>query len=117
MEIAQRRGEFTLFVVDRDPVAAQALASGIQALGYSNTRFYPTLDSARAMAEQEPPHVLLLTCEKIDEGIEDFLTQMQILSEEILVVLLVPSALYLHSLQIVGRSLAYDSVVRPFASM
>ncbi len=116
MDITQRRKEFTVFLIDRDLSSIKPVMDSIQSMGYEDTRFYPTLESALAMAREELPHIVTVDVEAFSDGIEKFLIDLNALSPEILPILIVPSALQLQAFQYVGRGLAYDSIVKPFVS-
>ena len=116
MDVSQYRPEFTVVLIDRDPQTAQAQAESLKAMGYTDTRFFPTLESALAMARQELPHIVLVDTDTADAAVEKFLLELRSLSEEIHVVLILPAKQSLQGLQLVSRSLAYDCLNKPFVS-
>lgn len=119
MDISRRRGEFNVFVIDRVPASAKALNDSLQAMGYSSTRFYPTVESALTMARQEPPHIVVIDFASIaapNETPDAVLESIRDLSSEILVILVVPTPQILLSLQLVSRDLAYDTIIKPFVT-
>jgi diguanylate cyclase (GGDEF)-like protein len=114
VDVAKRRGEFAIFVVDREPVSAKELTDSLRASGYSDSRFYPTLDSALAVIRDALPHVVVIDSSGFENELESFLSSIREVSNEILVIAALPAALKLHGLQLVSRGLAYDTIVRPF---
>ncbi len=77
MDVSFMRSEFTVFVVDRTLSESQSLVESLKTAGYSDTRFYPTLDSALAVIQHNPPHILLFDFERHEEGAERFLMDLQ----------------------------------------
>jgi diguanylate cyclase (GGDEF)-like protein len=113
VDITQFRSEFSVLVVDRDATSAMSIAGSIKAVGYEQTRFYPTLQSALSMIQHEPPHVVLVEVDGFAGSLEKFLMDIKSISEEVLVILMASQKYALEGLQLVSRSLAYDSVTRP----
>lgn len=116
MGVAERRSEFSVFVVDRDATAAKTLKESIASMGYSDARFFPTVDSALAMASEAPPHIVLVDTASLESELDEFLAKLSALSDEILPILIVPAPRSLAALQFVNRALAYDFIVKPFIS-
>jgi diguanylate cyclase (GGDEF)-like protein len=115
-DIAKRRSEFTIFVVDGDILNGKSTVDDLKLAGFEDCRFYPTLDSALAMARENPPHVLVLEHAAFGEKAEEFLGLVRALSSEILTILILPSALKLQGFLLVANGLVYDTVSRPLAS-
>ncbi len=116
MDVSFMRSEFTVFVVDRTLSEAQSLVASLKTAGYSDTRFYPTLDSALAVIQHNPPHLLLFDYERYEDVAERFLIDLQATSAEIVTILMATSAQSLQALQMVSRGLAYDTLLRPLNS-
>ncbi len=114
MDVAKRRAEFSIFVVDREPATAKELTDSLRASGYTDSRFYPTLDSALAVIREALPHVVVVDSSGFETELEDFLGAIREVSSEILVIAALPAALKLHGLQLVSRGLVYDTINRPF---
>jgi diguanylate cyclase (GGDEF)-like protein len=113
VDVTQLRSEFSVIVVDRDATSAMSIAASIKAVGYEQTRFYPTLSAALSMIQHEPPHVVLVEVDGFVGGLEKFLMDIRSVSEEVLVILIASQKYALEGLQLVSRSLAYDCVTRP----
>ena len=116
MDISLMRAEFTIFVVDRAMSESQSLVDSIRAAGYNDAQFYPTLDSAMAVARHSPPHIVLLDFDRNVDIAESFLIDLQATSPEIVVILMAAQMHGLTALQLVSRGLAYDSISRPINS-
>ncbi len=116
MDVLQLRPQFTVYVVDRDGLAAKSLNDTVLALGYSKVRFFPTYESAMVQVNEDPPHILLIGYSAHEAGVENFLGELKDFSPETLTVLICPARDTLACLQIVGRHLAFDMCVRPFVS-
>ena len=116
MEITRYRSEFNIYAIDRTPQEAKALAESLQAMGYERTLFFPTLESALLSVRNEPPHIVVLDTGPFDPAVEKFLMDLRALSPETLSILLLPRTQVLKGLEFVSRSLAYDTLVKPFAS-
>ncbi len=116
MDISRYRSEFRIFVVDRSPQGAKTLAESLRATGYERTLFFPTFDSALLAVRNEPPHLVVLDSGPFDPAVERFLANLRDLSSEILTILLLPGSQLLKGLEFVSRSLAYDVLLKPFAS-
>ena len=116
MDISKHRKEFTVFTVHRDPSAARSLAENMQAVGYIDSRFFPTLESALAAAREELPHVVLLDMASFSSAVDAFLIDLRALSPEILTILITSPKQAIAGLQFVARNLAFDRIVEPFSS-
>jgi diguanylate cyclase (GGDEF)-like protein len=116
VDVSHLRKEFSVYVIDPASSQAQSLSETVKSAGYGEVSFFPTFESALAMASQSPPHLVLVDLEKSESTAESFLIDLQGISAEILVILMISSRQVLTALQLVGRNLAYDSVVRPTTS-
>lgn len=116
MEISRYRSEFSVFAVDRTPHEAKVLAESLQAMGYEKTLFFPTLESALHSLRNEPPHLIVLDTGPFDPAVEKFMMDVRTLSPETLTILVTPGSQLLKGLEFVSRSLAYDTIVKPFTS-
>lgn len=110
------RSEFSLFIVESDASVALALEELVKAFGYTNVQVWPTAATALAAARQAPPHLVLFDFEHLEEQAGLALTEINAISAEILVILMMNFAQSLAALEIVARGLAFDSVTRPFIS-
>jgi diguanylate cyclase (GGDEF)-like protein len=119
LDITQLRKDFIVFVVDKDPASAQSLAETLHSTGYENARSFATLEAVVATVNQDPPHILLLGFETEGSDTEDLLGELQKASPETLTILITQTgeSEFLQALSFVSRSLAYDTVSRPFVSM
>lgn len=116
MDVAKRRAEFTIFVVDPEINSATGLTEALKVAGFEDSRFFPTLESAQAMAQESPPHVVIVDYAGFGNSVEGFLSNMHDLSTEILSILVLPPAMKLQGLLFVSRGLAYDTISKPFPS-
>jgi diguanylate cyclase (GGDEF)-like protein len=116
VDISQLRSDFSIFIIDADYALAQSLAELLKASGYQDVQFYPTVESAIAMARQNPPHLVLFDFERLESSAESTMVELQTVSSEILCILMIAYKQVLPALQLVSRNLAYDSIVRPFVS-
>ena len=116
VDISRIRKEFTVFVIERDPTMAISLVETLKSVGYEKARFYPTLGSAQTMVATEAPHVLVVDQEGFEATLEKFLIDTQGISPETYTILTSTQRKFLDGLQLVSRSLAYDSIVRPFTT-
>lgn len=116
VEIARIRDSFSIFLVDHNTSGVQAMLDTLKAAGYTSIKFFPTLDSALAMARMEPPHVVLFDYENFENSSENFLTDLKAISDEIQPVLMIAYKQTMAALQLVSRGLGYDFIVRPFIS-
>ena len=116
VDISRIRKEFTVFVIERDPTMAISLVETLKSVGYEKARFYPTLGSAQTMVATEAPHVLVVDQEGFEATLEKFLIDTQGISPETYTILTSTQRKFLDGLQYVSRSLAYDSIVRPFTT-
>lgn len=116
MEIAKRRPEFTVFTVDAEINSATSLTDALKVAGFEDSRFFPTLESALAMAQESPPHVVIVDYASFGNSIEGFLANLHDLSPEILTILVLPAAMKLQGLLYVSRGLVYDTISKPFPS-
>ena len=116
VDISRIRKEFTVFVIERDPSMAISLVETLKSVGYEKARFYPTLGSAQTMVATEAPHVLVVDQDGFEATLEKFLVDTQAISPETYTILTTTQRKFLDGLQFVSRSLAYDTIVRPFAT-
>lgn len=116
MDVAKRRSEFTIFIVDGDVASATDMTDALKVAGFDDSRFFPTLESALAMAQESPPHVVIVDYASFGNGVETFLSGLQELSLEILSILVLPAAMKLQGLLFVSRGIAYDTIGKPFPS-
>ena len=116
VDISRIRKEFTVFVIERDPTMAISLVETLKSVGYEKARFYPTLGSAQTMVATEAPHVLVVDQEGFEATLEKFLIDTQGISPETYTILTSTQRKLLDGLQYVSRSLAYDSIIRPFTT-
>ena len=123
MDIAQLRKDFTVFVVDKDPAAAQSLAETLHSTGYEKARAFASLEAIVATVTEDPPHILLLALGAAGSETEDLLTELLRVSPETLTILMTQQSDasaetgYMQALSLVSRALAYDMVSLPFVSM
>ena len=116
IDITGLRKEFTVFVIERDPTMAISLVETLKSVGYQQARFYPTLASAQSMIQSEAPHVLVIDHDGFEATLDKFLVDVKATSPETLTILAASSRKFLDSLQCVSRTLAYDTISRPFAT-
>ena len=113
MQISKLRKEFTVYNVDNDAQSGRALTDLLKTFGYENAVLFATVDEAMTAVRNDPPHVLLFDYENYHSVAETVLADIAVASPETLTILLASSQQALTALQIVGRGLAYDYVVRP----
>jgi len=116
VDVAKRRPEFTVFVVDPELNSATNLTDALKVAGFEDCRFFPTLESALAMAQETPPHVVIVDYAGFGNSVEGFLASLHDLSAEILSILVLPATMKLQGLLFVSRGLAYDTISKPFPS-
>ncbi|MES2965702.1 MAG: diguanylate cyclase [Bdellovibrionota bacterium] len=114
--IAELRSEFSVFIVESDVAISHALVELVNTFGYTNVSVWPTAATALAAARQAPPHLVLFDFEHFEEQAALALTEINSISPEILVILMMNFAQTLAGLEIVGRGLAFDCITRPFIS-
>lgn len=115
MDIATYRGEFSVYIVDADYAAAESVITLVKKAGY-DSRYFPTLDSAKAAITELPPHIVVFNQEVFPDATDQFLAHVREVSSEILVVLLIGAKQILTALQLIEKELAYDFQVRPYVS-
>lgn len=114
--IKDLRSEFSLFIVESDASVALGLEELVKSFGFTNVKVWPTAATALSAARQAPPHFVLFDFEHLEEQAGLALTELNAISSEILVILMMNFAQTMAALEIIGRGLAYDSITRPFIS-
>lgn len=113
MDMTRYRPDFSVTVLDAHFQTNQALVEAIRASGYGDVQFYPTMEACLAVSRQNPPHIILVDGDGFSDAIEPFLMEVQSISREIMVILMVQTKQKMAATQLVSRGLAYDYLVRP----
>lgn len=116
VDLATRRSEFKVYLVDRDPSAARFTIDSLQAAGFTDIQYLPSVDSALVTIKQTMPHIVVFDYAGFESVAEPFLREVTALSAEILVILITTAAQGIQGFQVVARKLAYDVLMKPVGS-